>query len=203
MLSKRTSSKPASLGVRRVGRERCPTRDRQAQGGEATRFPTDFEFPTGRNEHLPPGTLNVRRSLQCTKRVARLHPPAQTDCTMERASGVVSPKEREKMMHKIGKQKTTPPPPSPIRLGRKRGRRKRQDAARARLLIHTSSSSALPSFFPNRRRPEVGSFNVEERDGKAASSSPSEGTGEVHFSALYINCRLVCCRLQAGARARQ
>ena len=102
MLSKRTSSKPASLGVRRVGRERCPTRDRQAQGGEATRFPTDFEFPTGRNEHLPPGTLNVRRSLQCTKRVARLHPPAQTDCTMERASGVVSPKEREKMMHKIG-----------------------------------------------------------------------------------------------------
>ena len=30
---------------------------------------------------------------------------------------------------------------------------------------------------------------------------PAEATGEAHFSPLYIHCRLVCCLLQAGARA--
>ena len=39
--------------------------------------------------------------------------------------------------------------------------------------------------------------------GKRRPHRAREGTGEAHFSALYINCRLVCCRLQAGPQARR
>ena len=132
--------------------------DRQAQAGRQEGRPSDFQpISSGRNEHfffLPLGTLNGRRSLQCTKRAARRIPPhRRTDCTMGRASGVVSPKEgeAENDAQNRGKQKTTtppPPPPTPIRLGREEEGRG-TTSARARLGIHTSSSSALPSFLPS------------------------------------------------------